>query len=145
MDILHRILCPMYIGNDWSYFWMLPELFTTIKVTCYRNLPGKKNCTFKSVTLYFSLANLQEVQALLQMFSQKKFQSVHYKLNYHMLIKNLKYVLALYFLYFCNKRWVSRNITLPHNIASVIYKIYMTKYISIIQVTSKYKAMNHLM
>ena len=61
-----------------------------------------------------------------------------------MLIKNLKYVLALYFLYFYNKRWVFRNITLPHNIASFIYKIYVTKYMSIIQVTSKYKAMNHL-
>ena len=62
-----------------------------------------------------------------------------------MLIKNLKYVLAFSFLYFYNKRWVSRNITLPHNIASFIYKIYVTKYISIIQVTSKYKAMDYLM
>lgn len=143
-DILHRILCPVYICNSWYYFWMLPELFKTIRATCCRKSSWKKR-----------IVPLSQFPCTSHLHVFRKFRycwnvlpkevSVHYKLNYHMLIKNLKYVLAFYFLYFYNKRWVSRNITLPHNIASFIYKIYVTKYISIIQVTSKYKAMNYLM
>ena len=146
MDILHRILYSMYICNRWPYFWMPPELSKTRKATCYRKSSWeRKSATSSQFPCTSPLYVFSKFKSCCKCSSKRIFRAqLLYKLNYYILIKSLKYVLAFYFLYFYNTRWFSRNITLAHNTASFLYLIYVTKYITIIQVASIYKAMNHL-